>query len=108
VSISEVLAPFRLGIIRQYTDGSALGVHYRSASCVYPGRVSGRGRKSWILDYDTFTLDTRESVDVRRCQARITLKKDEQPYSLSLGDMSRGYKATHISISELSQAVIEL
>ena len=43
---------------QQYTNGSALGVHYRSASCDCPGRVSGRDWKSWILKNVTFTLDT--------------------------------------------------
>ena len=41
-----------------YTDGSALGVVFQSASCVCPGRASGRGRNSWILKNVTFTLDT--------------------------------------------------
>ena len=49
--------PFRDFRLRRefqhYTDGSALGVNYRSASCVCPGRASGRGRKSRILDYVT-------------------------------------------------------
>jgi hypothetical protein len=44
--------------LQQYTDGSALGVLLRSASCDCPGRASGRGRKSGILKNVTFALDT--------------------------------------------------
>ena len=45
-SISGVLV-FRFDSeFQHYTDGSALGVNYRSASCVCPVRGSERGRKS--------------------------------------------------------------
>jgi hypothetical protein len=47
---SGVLAPFRLGISTIHRDGSAVGVLFQSASCDCPGRASGRGRKSWMLD----------------------------------------------------------
>ena len=53
-----------------------------------------------VADGETTTVNTRESVGVVRCAARIAPEKDGHLYSLSLWAMSRGYKLTHISISK--------
>ena len=52
----ECLLGFDSGF-QHYTDSSALGVMFQSASCGCPGRASGRGRKSRMLDYVKFALD---------------------------------------------------
>jgi hypothetical protein len=87
---------------QQYTNGSALGVLFQSASCVCPGRASGRGWKSRILENVTFTLDTDPPTPAPPRETRRT-REPRAIYGLTLWSVRENGVPNAVTPPKVSQ-----